>query len=583
MFPSLPQNDNDTNSRNEALQKQREKYNFNPAFMPPLALIDEVPSEENFSVGYLADRAIQAADLPPNMLAARARTLFDPFDHLEDYDDLFTIIKSPAITNTYQTDSSFAEQRLSGVNPMAIRRLGRDHENDNTLYAAIRDKISNIYEGKLDFNTAINDGTLYCTNYSDLKAVKGGTYEKGHKYLPRPFAIFHWQSSGYGDRGELVPIAIQIDVTQPDSNIYTPFDEHEQWFAAKLCVQIADANHHEMFSHLGWTHFVMEPFAISTARQLAENHPINILLKPHFRFMLANNFFARGTLIAKDGQVDTLLAGTLKESLELVKDSYRNWDLFKFSFPQELKSRGMDDPNKLPHFPYRDDGQLLWNAIQEFVSDYVNIFYKADDTPQTDDTTQADDNVKGFVKDDVELQTWAKELSGENGIDIKVPGMPTSISSIKQLKEILTTLIFTCGPQHSAVNFPQWDYMAFVANMPFAAYSDPDRLATLNKSEVQDIDENWLLKFLPPFKPTAGQLEITYTLADYRYDKLGHYGQHFEQAYKGSDFASAVQVTIDDFQQQLNKAENKIDLNNKNRVVPYPFLKPSLVINSISI
>lgn len=579
MFPSLPQNDNDTASRNNALLEQREKYKFNPEFMPPLALIEEVPSEENFSVGYLADRAIQAADLPPNMLAARARTLFDPFDRLEDYDDLFTIIKAPAITNTYQTDSSFAEQRLSGSNPMAIRQLGRKHKNDDTLCDAIAGKIQNLYDGKLDLIKAKNDGELYCTNYSDLKAVKGGTYEKGHKYLPRPFAIFHWQSSGFGDRGELVPIAIQIDVTNPNSKIYTPFDEHEQWFAAKLCVQIADANHHEMFSHLGWTHFMMEPFAISMARQLSENHPINILLKPHFRFMLANNFFARGTLIAKEGQVDKLLAGTLKESLQLVKDSYEDWDLFQFSFPNELKNRGMDDSNKLPHYPYRDDGKLLWDAIEKFVSNYVDIFY----------ATDAD------VVADTELKAWAEELSGKANNKIKAPGMPQSITSKAQLIEILTTLIFTCGPQHTAVNFPQWDYMAFTANMPLAAYDDPDKLADPHKAEQQNVDESWLLKFLPPFKPTAGQLEIMYTLADYRYDKLGHYGQYFVDSYKvladsGTPdgalqltIAKKVDSAITSFQQELNQAETRIDTRNKSRVVPYPFLKPSLVINSISI
>ncbi|MDB9309816.1 lipoxygenase family protein [Aphanizomenon sp. CS-733/32] len=44
-----------------------------------------------------------------------------------------------------------------------------------------------------------------------------------------------------------------------------------------------------MSSHLCRTHFVMEPFAVVTPRQLAQNHPLRILLKPHFRFMLANN------------------------------------------------------------------------------------------------------------------------------------------------------------------------------------------------------------------------------------------------------------------------------------------------------
>jgi arachidonate 15-lipoxygenase len=40
---------------------------------------------------------------------------------------------------------------------------------------------------------------------------------------------------------------------------------------------------------------------------------------------------------------------------------------------------------------------------------------------------------------------------------------------------------------------------------------------------------------------------------------------------------------VQQFQQELNIAEQKIDANNKKRVIPYISLKPSLVLNSISI
>jgi arachidonate 15-lipoxygenase len=37
------------------------------------------------------------------------------------------------------------------------------------------------------------------------------------------------------------------------------------------------------------------------------------------------------------------------------------------------------------------------------------------------------------------------------------------------------------------------------------------------------------------------------------------------------------------FQQHLLTAEHQIDLNNRKRSIQYPYLKPSLILNSISI
>jgi len=141
-----------------------------------------------------------------------------------------------------------------------------------------------------------------------------------------------------------------------------------------------------MNSHLCRTHFVMSPIAIGTARQLAENHPLSLLLRPHFLFMLTNNNLGQQRLINIGGPVDTLLAGTLGESMELVKDAYEGWNIKEFAFPTEIKNRGMDNTDRLPHYPYRDDGILVWNAIHTFVSDYLKHFYKTDPQNIIDDT-----------------------------------------------------------------------------------------------------------------------------------------------------------------------------------------------------
>jgi arachidonate 15-lipoxygenase len=146
--------------------------------------------------------------------------------------------------------------------------------------------------------------------------------------------------------------------------------------------------------------------------------------------------------------------------------------------------------------------------------------------------------------------------------------MPATIKTVDELVDIATTIIFTCGPQHAAVNYPQYEYMAFIPNMPLAAY----RPIT---EEGEFSDRNSLLSFLPPPKPTADQLTIIYILSAYRYDRLGYYDQPFEDA--------EAQALIVAFQQELNAVERKIELNNKSRLIEYSYLKPRLIPNSTSV
>jgi arachidonate 15-lipoxygenase len=628
--PYLPQDESNPAKRNDKLNSQRQAYQYDHDYLSPLVFLKEVPVAENFSAQYIAERVAATAELVPNLLAAKAKSFLDPLDELQDYEDLFTLLPLPEVAKVYQTDNSFAEQRLSGANPFVIRLLKEDDRRTQVLqqipsFEADFEPLFNVLQELANGNIYVADYTGTDEYYRGPSLVQGGTHEKGRKYLPKPLAFFWWRRSGISDRGKLVPIAIQLNAST-DHKVYTPFEQNPlDWLFAKLCVQIADGNHHEMSSHLCRTHLVMEPIAIGTARQLAENHPLSLLLKPHFLFMLTNNHLAQGRLINQGGPVDQLLAGTLGESMELVKDAYKRWNIKEFAFPTEIKNRGMDDTDRLPHYPYRDDGMLVWNAILTFVSDYLHHFYP---TPKD-------------ITGDTELQAWAAELSDqiEGG---KVKGMPSSFSNVEELIEIITTIIFICGPQHSAVNYAQYKYMSFVANMPLAAYRDipkqsynsseqpsileptvvettknetigeeitavdatPVKITVVDATAVkttavktttveipeEQITEEQILKLLPPYKRTADQLQTLFILSAYRYDRLGYYDKAFRELYDKKledvfeeDNNKAVIAIVRQFQQNLNMVEQKIDANNQKRVVPYPYLKPSLIINSISI
>lgn len=294
-------------------------------------------------------------------------------------------------------------------------------------------------------------------------------------------------------------------------------------------------------------------------RHLAENHPLSLLLKPHFRFTLAINNAARASLIQEQGPVDELLAGSLNESLTIAKDSFKTWSLDQFAFPKEIANRGMDDVKQLPHYPYRDDGMLVWNALKKFVSGYLRLYYKTPDA----------------LSQDLELQNWTKSLfdlfslKGMNAVGVtRGKGMPARIETVEQLIDIVTAIIFTCGPQHAAVNFPQYEYMAFTPNMPFALYQP------ITEDFSVPTKDN-LMPFLPPPHQASGQLSTTYLLSSFRYDKLGDYEQEFQDL--------AAQNLVIQFQQDLNVVELEIEKNNRSRLIEYNYLKPSLIPNSISI
>ncbi len=242
------------------------------------------------------------------------------------------------------------------------------------------------------------------------------------------------------------------------------------------------------------------------------------------------------------------MAGSLAESLGFVLNTYAEWSVEKFTFPTLLASRKTDDPAILPHFPFRDDGILLWNAITKFVTEYLQLYYRTSED----------------LSGDYELQNWARELVAQDGGRVK--GMPGNINTLEQLIEIISVVVFTCAPLHSALNFSQYEYMAFVPNMPYAAYHPVP--------ETKGVDLETIMKILPPFKQAADQVMWTEILTSYHYDKLGFYDEEFADP--------LAQELVVQFQQNLHEIERQIDIRNQIRPIPYNYLKPSQVINSIN-
>jgi arachidonate 15-lipoxygenase len=208
----------------------------------------------------------------------------------------------------------------------------------------------------------------------------------------------------------------------------------------------------------------------------------------------------------------------------------------------------MDDRELLPHYPFRDDGMMLWECINRFVADYLALYYQS---PQD-------------LQNDQELQNWARELASKDGG--RTAGMPERIETFDQLVRTVAIVIFTCAPLHSALNFAQYEYIGYVPNMPYAAYGE--------FPENGGLDMPSLMKILPPYDLAAYQLKWTEMLTSYHYDRLGHYDEKFQDP--------PAQALVERFQRELADIEAQIDRANTGRPVPYKYLKPSEIINSIN-
>ena len=68
--------------------------------------------------------------------------------------------------------------------------------------------------------------------------------------------------------------------------------------------------------------------------------------------------------------------------IELMKKYYKNVNWSSYDLPKVLKEKGVDDPQKLPGFHYRDDALRLWQAIKDYITRILSIYYHSDDDIQ---------------------------------------------------------------------------------------------------------------------------------------------------------------------------------------------------------
>jgi linoleate 9S-lipoxygenase len=404
--------------------------------------------------------------------------------------------------SAWRTDEEFAREMLAGVNPVSIQRLMEFPPTsglDPKIYGNQNSSITkNHIEDNLDgltIDEAIMTNRLFILNHHDMLMP----------YLRR---INTTLTKAYATRtllflqkdGTLNPLVIELSLPNPNgdefgavSKIFTPSEngvEGTIWQLAKAYVAVNDSGVHQLISHWLNTHAIIEPFVIATNRQLSVLHPIYKLLQPHFRDTMNINAIARQILINGGGILEkTVFPG--QYSMEMSSVVYKNWVLTDQALPADLIKRGMaiEDPDSpqglrllIEDYPYAVDGLKIWSAIEKWVKDYVDFYYKSDQ----------------IVQNDPELQSWWKEIIEVGHGDKKTQPWWPKMQTEKELVDSITIIIWVASALHAAVNFGQYPYAGYLPNRPTLSRRFMPEPSSLEYAELETDPEKAYLKTITP-------------------------------------------------------------------------------------
>ncbi|VVB00854.1 unnamed protein product [Arabis nemorensis] len=484
-------------------------------------------------------------------------------------------------------DDEFARQTLAGINPYSIQLVTEwplKSKLDPAVYGDPNSLITwEVVEkeirGNMSVYEALKKKRLFMLDYHDLLLPyvnKVRELDDTTLYASRTLFFL-------SDDGTLRPVAIELtrpqNVNKPQwKKVFTPgYDATSCWLwnLAKAHVVSHDAGYHQLISHWLRTHCCMEPYIIAANRQLSAMHPIYRLLHPHFRYTMEINARARQSLINAGGIIETCFWPG-KYSLELSSDVYdKLWRFDMEGLPADLIRRGLAVEDEtaeyggvrltIPDYPFANDGLMLWDALKEWVTNYVNHYYP---------------DARLIILDN-ELQEWWSEVRNIGHGDKKDEPWWPVLKTQDDLIDVVTTIAWVASGHHAAVNFGQYGYGGYFPNRPTTARRKmPVEEPTQEElKEFYEEPEKVLLKTFPSQKQATQVMVILDLLSTHSPDEE-YVGEKPEASWVNDP---VVYAAYERFKYRIQCLERVIDEKNvnvdlKNRagagVVKYELLKP---------
>uniref|UniRef100_A0A8C5L1I8 Arachidonate 8-lipoxygenase n=2 Tax=Jaculus jaculus TaxID=51337 RepID=A0A8C5L1I8_JACJA len=445
----------------------------------------------------------------------------------------------------WQEDSFFASQFLNGLNPVMIRRCHSLPKN----FPVTDDMVAPVLGPGTSLQAELEKGSLFLVDHGILSGVRTNVINGRPQFSAAPMTLLYQCP----DHGPLLPLAIQLSQSPgPNSPIFLPGDDTWDWLLAKTWVRNAEFSVHEALTHLLRAHLLPEVFALALLRQLPRCHPLFKLLIPHIRYTLHINTLAREQLVAPGKVVDRSTGLGIEGFSELIQRNMEQLNYTDLCLPEDIKARGVED---IPGYYYRDDGMQIWGAVKSFVSDIVGIYYPSD----------------AAVQDDQELQAWVKEIFVEGFLGRKSSGIPSSLDTQEALVQYVTMVIFTCSAKHAAVSASQFDSCVWMPNLPPSMQLPPPTFKGQAHAES-------FIATLPPVNATCDVIIALWLLSKEPGDRrpLGTYpDEHFTE--------EAPRQSITAFQNHLAQISRSIKERNQGLPLPYTYLDPPTIENSVSI
>ncbi|KAM8816386.1 polyunsaturated fatty acid lipoxygenase ALOX15 [Rhynchonycteris naso] len=535
--------------RAEELEERRKLYrwgNWKDGLILNVAAagISDLPLDERFLEDKMIDFETSLAKGLAELAIKDSLNILACWKELDDFSRIFWCGQSKLaekVREFWKEDAFFGYQFLNGANPMLLRRSSQ-------LPARLVFP-PGMEELQAQLEKELQGGTLFEADFSLLDGIKANVILCSQQHLAAPLVMLRLQPDG-----QLLPMVIQLQLPcteSPTPPLFLPTDPPMVWLLAKCWVRSSDFQVHELNSHLLRGHLMAEVIAVATMRCLPSIHPIFKLLIPHLRYTMEINVRARTGLVSDMGVFDQVVSSGGGGHVELLRRAGANLTYRSFCPPDDLADRGLLG---VKSSFYAHDALRLWEIISCYVQGIVSLHYKTDEA----------------VKEDLELQSWCREITEIGLQGAQDQGFPISLQSRDQLCHFVTMCIFTCTGQHSSVHMGQLDWYSWVPNAPCTMRKPPPT--------TKDATLETVMATLPNVHQASLQMSITWQLGR-RQPVMVALGQHEEEYFGGPE----PKAVLNKFRKELAALDKEIEIRNAKLDLPYEYLRPSLVENSVAI